>query len=124
MAIIGSRIVAAYATSTTLRIATTSAFSINPLIFPQVFRPSLCLSRASITTVPSKIIMAAASTTANHADPELDIASNISSVKQRISDAISSNDRSKGSVRLVAVSKTKPLEFLQVAYEVRNTKVQ
>jgi hypothetical protein len=41
-------------------------------------------------------------------------------VKQRISDAISSHDRPDGSVRLVAVSKTKPLEFLKVAYEVRN----
>ena len=124
MAIIGSQIVVAYATSTTLRISTASALSIYPSIFPQIFRPSLCWPRASITAVPSKVIMAAASTSANHADPELDIASNISSVKRRISDAISSNDRPEGSVRLVAVSKTKPLEFLQVAYEVRNTKVQ
>lgn len=34
-------------------------------------------------------------------------------------DAIASNDRKEGSVRLVAVSKTKPLELLQAAYEVR-----
>ncbi len=118
--------VAAYATSTTLRITTASAFAIYPSVSPHVFRPSFSWPRASITAVPlhpplpSKLIMAAASTSADHADPELDIASNISSVKQRISNAISANDRREGSVRLVAVSKTKPLEFLQVAYEVRN----
>lgn len=48
----------------------------------------------------------------------MDIAANISSVKQRMDDAIASNDRVNGSVRLVAVSKTKPLELLVAAYEV------
>jgi len=48
----------------------------------------------------------------------VDIAANISSVKQRMDDAIASNDRLNGSVRLVAVSKTKPLELLVAAYEV------
>lgn len=47
----------------------------------------------------------------------MDIASNIAAVRQRLEDAISSNDRPAGSVRLVAVSKTKPLELLQAAYE-------
>ena len=51
-------------------------------------------------------------------DVAVDIASNIASVKQRMDDAISSNDRPAGSVRLVAVSKTKPLELLEAAYEV------
>jgi len=54
------------------------------------------------------------------ADVAVDIASNIASVKQRMDDAISSNDRPSGSVRLVAVSKTKPLELLEAAYEVSN----
>jgi len=48
---------------------------------------------------------------------QVDIAANISSVKQRMDDAIASNDRLNGSVRLVAVSKTKPLELLVAAYE-------
>lgn len=128
MVIIGSRMtVAAYATSTTLRIAT--AFSPSLLFSSQVLRPSSCWSQASLNaapfrpTFPSKLSMAAASTSADLADSELDIASNILSVTQRISDAISSNDRPEGSVRLVAVSKTKPLEFLQVAYQVRNRNV-
>ncbi len=49
----------------------------------------------------------------------MDIAANIASVKQRMDDAIASSDRINGSVRLVAVSKTKPLELLMAAYEVR-----
>jgi uncharacterized pyridoxal phosphate-containing UPF0001 family protein len=56
--------------------------------------------------------------TSSDADIEVDIASNIESVRQRMNDAITANDRHPGSVRLVAVSKTKPLEFLQAAYEV------
>ena len=113
--------VAAYATSSTLRIAT--SFSYFPSIPSRILRPSLCCPRVSIAAAPLHPIlpsMAASSTSSDHAEPELDIASNILSVKQRISDAVSSNDRPEGSVRLVAVSKTKPLEFLQVAYEVRN----
>jgi len=58
-----------------------------------------------------------ASTTSSDADAKVDIASNIASVRQRLEDAISSNDRLAGSVKLVAVSKTKPLELLQAAYE-------
>lgn len=52
------------------------------------------------------------------ADDTVDISSNIASVRQRIQDAMSSNDRPDGSVRLVAVSKTKPVELLVAAYEV------
>jgi len=58
-----------------------------------------------------------ASTTSSDPDPKVDIASNIASVRQRLEDAMSSNDRPAGSVKLVAVSKTKPLELLQAAYE-------
>lgn len=124
MLLIGSRMaVAAYATSSTLRIAT--SFSYFSSIPSHILRPSLCWPRASIAAallhpiLPSKLSMAASSTSSDHAEPDIDIASNISSVKQRISDAVSSNDRPEGCVRLVAVSKTKPLEFLQVAYQVR-----
>lgn len=59
------------------------------------------------------------STSSDTENSMVDIASNISSVKQRMDDAISSNERPVGSVRLVAVSKTKPIELLQAAYEVR-----
>lgn len=49
----------------------------------------------------------------------VDIAANIGHVRQMMDDAIASSERQSGSVRLVAVSKTKPLELLQAAYEVR-----
>lgn len=52
-------------------------------------------------------------------DDDVDIAANIGLVRQMIDDAIASSERQSGSVRLVAVSKTKPLELLQAAYEVR-----
>ena len=111
---IGSRFaVAAYATSTT---RVTSAFSSYPSIPFITFRPALYSPLR--LTIPSQLNMSASTT--SDTDPELDIASNISSVKQRIADAMASNDRLEGSVRLVAVSKTKPLELLQTAYEVRS----
>jgi len=47
----------------------------------------------------------------------VDIAANIGHVRQMMDDAIASCERESGSVRLVAVSKTKPLELLQAAYE-------
>ena len=59
------------------------------------------------------------SSASSDADIDVDIAGNIAGVKQRMDDAISANDRPAGSARLVAVSKTKPLELLQAAYEVR-----
>ena len=53
------------------------------------------------------------------ADDQVDISGNIATVKQRIKDAASVNNRPDDSVRLVAVSKTKPIELLVAAYEVR-----
>jgi len=50
-------------------------------------------------------------------DDVVDIAANIGHVRQMMDDAIASCERESGSVRLVAVSKTKPLELLQAAYE-------
>ena len=52
-------------------------------------------------------------------DVAVDISANIRLVRQMVDDAITSCERTAGSVRLVAVSKTKPLELLQAAYEVR-----
>ena len=48
-------------------------------------------------------------------DDVVDIAANIGHVRQMMDDAIASCERESGSVRLVAVSKTKPLELLQAA---------
>ena len=53
------------------------------------------------------------------ASDDVDIAANIAHVRRVIDDATASSERKSGSVRLVAVSKTKPLELLQAAYEVR-----
>jgi uncharacterized pyridoxal phosphate-containing UPF0001 family protein len=61
---------------------------------------------------------ASASSVADFDKDKVNVASNIESVRQRVHDAIISNDRPDGSVRLVAVSKTKPLELLLAAYEV------
>ena len=52
-------------------------------------------------------------------DDAVNIAANISLVRRMMDDAIASSERKSGRVRLVAVSKTKPLELLQAAYEVR-----
>ena len=79
------------------------------------FVPSAVSSRPAITN------NAMSASTSSDANIEVDIASNIASVRQRIDDAVSANGRPQGSVRLVAVSKTKPIEFLQVAYEVSKT---
>ena len=108
MAFGGRLTVAAYAASFSLRSA--SAFSVNsssPLP-PGVARHSFLYKN---------LVMSASAS--SDADIDVDIAGNIAGVKQRIDDAISSNDRPAASVRLVAVSKTKPLELLQAAYEVR-----
>ena len=111
--------VAACATSISLR--TTTAFSVYPstlsnrLIWPE---HTVVSSKTQRSYHPSLFIMSA-STSSDTENSTVDIASNISSVKQRMDDAISSNERPAGSVRLVAVSKTKPIELLQAAYEVR-----
>ena len=47
------------------------------------------------------------------------VASNLDYVQQCISSCIQGCNRSEGGVRLVAVSKTKPVELLMEAYEVR-----
>ena len=78
------------------------------------FLPSSVLSPRAI---PSNFILRATFTT-DAMDDKVDIASNVALVKQRMDDAIASNDLPAGSVRLVAVSKTKPLELLVAAYEV------
>jgi len=112
--------VLAYATSISLR-STTLAFSVYPYISSN--------TRAALCGPPNKIqpsLQQFTTTNINMSTPseaattDVNIASNIASVKQRMDDAISSNDRPSGSVRLVAVSKTKPLELLEAAYEVSN----
>lgn len=118
MAIIGGRrAVAAYAASISLRSAT--AFSLYPSIPSRTLGPAhrLPLVPSASALSPQRPSFAMSASTSSDADTKVDIASNIASVKQRIEDAVSSNDRTVGSVRLVAVSKTKPLELLQAAYE-------
>jgi len=57
------------------------------------------------------------STSSASAEIEVDVASNIASVRQRIDETIIEKGREPGSVRLVAVSKTKPVPLLQAAYD-------
>jgi len=110
MSIIGGRLAfAAYLASISLRTSTAfSALTHFPL--------TLTLSDGSARrTIPSIVTMSAS--TSSDAEMKVDLASNIALVRQRMDDAISSNELPAGSVRLVAVSKTKPLELLQAAYE-------
>lgn len=97
--------IAAYAV---LGFRSTAAFSSHPL----VVLPSILNSGRSLTQPQHKM----STSTDNDV---VDIAANIGHVRQMMDDAIASSDRQSGSVRLVAVSKTKPLELLQAAYEVR-----
>ncbi|KAL7531581.1 hypothetical protein ACHAXR_007308 [Thalassiosira sp. AJA248-18] len=111
MAIIGGRLAFAAAASISLR--TTTAFSTGYLSSsPRIVGPAQPIGHPQ-RAIPTNIAMS----TTSDAGAQVDIASNISSVRQRMEDAISSNDRPAESVRLVAVSKTKPLELLQAAYE-------
>eukprot|EP00581_Thalassiosira_minuscula_P019330 CAMPEP_0183713884 /NCGR_PEP_ID=MMETSP0737-20130205/8619_1 /TAXON_ID=385413 /ORGANISM="Thalassiosira miniscula, Strain CCMP1093" /LENGTH=314 /DNA_ID=CAMNT_0025942747 /DNA_START=50 /DNA_END=994 /DNA_ORIENTATION=+ len=119
MAIIGGRrAFAAYAT--TISVRATAAFSVYPSLSPGATGPAVVRPLGQTTVFPHQRTIAsnfAMSSTSSDADTKVDIASNISLVRQRMEDAMSSNDRPAGSVRLVAVSKTKPLELLQAAYE-------
>ena len=111
MAFGGRLTVAAYAASFSLRSA--SAFSVHSSsVLP------LTSAGAAHQSFPYKNFVMSSSASSD-ADIDVDIAGNIAGVKQRMDDAISANDRPAGSARLVAVSKTKPLELLQAAYEVR-----
>lgn len=48
---------------------------------------------------------------------EVDIAANIADVKSNISQTLKDNNMTENSVRLIAVSKTKPVELLMQAYD-------
>ena len=52
------------------------------------------------------------------ADSSVDIASNLTYVNDRITKCVQACNRPEGSVKLVAVSKTKPVELLMDAYNV------
>ena len=52
------------------------------------------------------------------ADSSVDIASNLTYVNDRITKCVQDCNRPEGSVKLVAVSKTKPVELLMDAYNV------
>ena len=61
--------------------------------------------------------MSSSTTSTSDAETSLPIAENLSQVQERIKKAITSTNRAEGSVRLIAVSKTKPVELLQAAYD-------
>ena len=99
--------IAAYAV---LGFRSTAAFSSHPLLLPSSSsRQTFNLGRSLVTQNMST----------STDDDVVDIAANIGHVRQMMDDAIASSERQSGSVRLVAVSKTKPLELIQAAYEVR-----
>jgi pyridoxal phosphate enzyme (YggS family) len=76
-------------------------------------------SRASAVAGASSAILRAASTSADaDADAaEIDVAANLADVQSKIEAKVDECHRPKGSVRLVAVSKTKPLNLLRDAYQ-------
>jgi len=70
------------------------------------------------TNLNSQRSMSSSSSTAEENSPSaLDIAANISDVQSRIAQTILEHNRPENSVRLIAVSKTKPIELLQNAYD-------
>mmetsp|Transcript_13304 Transcript_13304/g.22369 ORF Transcript_13304/g.22369 Transcript_13304/m.22369 type:complete len:302 (-) Transcript_13304:64-969(-) len=101
--------IAAYA----LGFRSISAFSGPPLLpFRQIFTPRHLIPLSTCHNLGRSL------TQHNMSDDDVvDIAANIGHVRQMMDDAIASCERESGSVRLVAVSKTKPLELLQAAYE-------
>ena len=100
--------IAAYAV---LGFRSTAAFSGHPLVLQSTFNSGR--SQRSLTQTHKNM------STSTDDNDVVDIAANIGHVRQMMDDAIASSERQSDSVRLVAVSKTKPLELLQAAYEVR-----
>lgn len=61
--------------------------------------------------------MSSSSSDANN-EPIIDIASNLQYVNEKVTNCVQECNRPEGSVKLVAVSKTKPIELLMDAYNV------
>jgi hypothetical protein len=101
-----------------LGIRSTAAFSSHSL-FLLSHRHTAAAAPASFLSPTSFARTLTQHNMSSSASDDVDIAANIAHVRQVIDDAIASSERKSGSVRLVAVSKTKPLELLQAAYEVR-----
>lgn len=117
MSIIGGR--RAFAVFASVSLRTTAAFSACPSVSPKSIgqRHQLLLASTALHRKSTPSIITMSASTSSDSDMKVDIAANIASVRQRMEDAMSSNERPAESVRLVAVSKTKPLELLQAAYE-------
>mmetsp|Transcript_32646 Transcript_32646/g.55661 ORF Transcript_32646/g.55661 Transcript_32646/m.55661 type:complete len:305 (-) Transcript_32646:106-1020(-) len=104
--------IAAYA----LGFRSISAFSGPPLLpSRQIFTPRHLIPLSTCNNLGRSLTQHNMSTSTD--DDVVDIVANIGHVRQMMDDAIASCERESGSVRLVAVSKTKPLELLQAAYE-------
>ena len=102
-----------------LGIRSTAAFSSHSL-FLSSHRHTAAAAPASFLSPTSFARTLTQHNMSSSASDDVDIAANIANVRQMIDDATASSERKSGSVRLVAVSKTKPLELLQAAYEVRD----
>lgn len=93
-----------------------SAFRTSPT--PPIFSVFPASQRVTLLPIVAMSGSASAATSAGAEDStSIDVASNIAFVRRRMEDSRSSSEGAAKSVRLVAVSKTKPLELLKEAYE-------
>lgn len=116
----GGRAFAAYATTAIFRnTRPLTTYSSRHIVGYTTTATQRYLGGPTVFSPPKARSFALLADTAMSDASEVDVALRISSVQQRIEDVISTNDRRAGSVRLVAVSKTKPLDLLQAAYQVR-----
>ena len=74
-------------------------------------------SRASALAGASSTTLRSASSSAD-GEAVVDVAANLAEVRGKIDAKVEECNRPKGSVKLVAVSKTKPMELLMDAYNV------
>jgi len=86
-------------------------------LLPSKYKASFRITRVGVghsQPYRSTIVAMSTSTGSNNVE---DMASNLEGVKDRIATCVADCDREEGSVRLVAVSKTKPVELLMEVYE-------
>ena len=118
----GSASLLAYtALASSSRIPPISASPLSPLVSAfAAYRlyPSI-MPQGSPSSQPMSTSVVDASGDESGASAPSHVASNLAVVRERMTSVAERCNRENGSVRLVAVSKTKPIEMLREAYEVR-----
>ena len=98
----------------------TQSFISHSKAFSLAISSKQLLVRKNQLVGPSQLLrvnMSSSSSDVNN-EPIIDIASNLQYVNEKITNCVQECNRPEGSVKLVAVSKTKPIELLMDAYNV------